>query len=106
MALLLLNFSSGYPPADHNVRDYLTGSKSRDEAYNDSCCLFESLFKHTLNVLLHFDDSLGYVELARAFRVAMTEGQKTTGHNYFRRNFYLKVIQMAKELKVQPVRCL
>jgi hypothetical protein len=106
LAPSLLNFSSAYPPADHNVRDYLTGSKSRDEAYDHSCALFESLFTHTLKILLHFDNSLGYVELARAFRVAMTEGQKATGHNDFRRNFYLKVIQMAKELKVQRVRCI
>ncbi len=34
----------------------------------------------------------------------MTEGQKMTGHNQFREDFYKRVIEKAKQLETQRVR--
>jgi hypothetical protein len=100
-ALILV---SGYPPADHSVRDYLTTAGSKDVAYDRASAFLEALFKHTTDALRDFDSSLDYVGLAREFRSCMTEGQKMTGHNQFREDFYKRVIEKAKLLETQRVR--
>jgi hypothetical protein len=99
-----VNSSSGYPPADHSVRDYLITAGSRDIAYDRASAFLEALLKHTTAVLCGLDNSLDYVGCAREFRVWMTNGQKMTGHNQFREDFYKKVIAQAKQLETQWVR--
>jgi hypothetical protein len=100
-ALILL---SGYPPADHSVRDYLTTAGSKDVAYDRASAFLEALFKHTTTTLRALGSSLDYVGFAREFRSCMTEGQKMTGHNQFRGDFYNQVIEKAKQLETQRVR--
>ena len=97
---------SGYPPADHGVRDYLTSSVSKDVAYDRSSAFLEALFKHTTATLHDFsfnDDSLEYMDFAREFRMRMTEDQKMTGHNKFRDEFYRRVVEDARQLEAQRV---
>jgi len=43
------------------------------------------------------------VEYATEFRLSMTEGQKMTGHNKFREDFYRQVIENAKQLEAKRV---
>jgi hypothetical protein len=100
-----LSLLSGYPPADHSIRDYLITAGSKDIAYDRACALLEALFKHTTDTLRSPDHySLEYVEFAREFRSCMTDGQKMTGHNQFRERFYTQVIDKAKELETERVR--
>jgi hypothetical protein len=90
---------SGYPPADHSVRDYLTGVGSKDEAFNRASAFLEALFKHTAQVVSEFDQSLDYCGLTREFRKRMTKGQKMMKHNGFREEFYNRVVAMAMNLE-------
>jgi hypothetical protein len=97
---------SGYPPADHGVRDYLTSSVTKDVAYDRASAFLEALFKYTTATLHDFsfdDDSPKYVDFAREFRMRMTEGQKMTGHNKFREEFYRRVVEDARQLEAQRV---
>ena len=97
---------SGYPPADHGVRDYLTSSVSKDVGYDRASAFLEALFKRTTATLHDFrfnDDSPKYVDFAREFRMCMTEGQKMTGHNKFRDDFYRRVVEDARQLEAQRV---
>jgi hypothetical protein len=96
---------SGYPPADHGVRDYLISSGSKDVAYDRASAFLEALFKHATATLHDFsvnDDSPKYVDFAREFRTRMTEGQKMTSHNKFREEFYRRV-EDARQLEAQRV---
>jgi hypothetical protein len=95
---------SGYPPADHSVRDYLTCVSSKDQAYDHASAFFGALFIHTAEVVSKFDQSLDYYGLAREFRKRMTEGQKMTKHNEFREEFFEQVVAMAITLKGKRVR--
>lgn len=91
-----LVFISGYPPADHCVREYLASAGSKNSAYDRACVFLEALFMHTANVVSEpprCDESL-----AKQFRTLMTEGQKMGQHNTFRTTFYEKVIEIAKDL--------
>jgi hypothetical protein len=100
-----LSLLSGYPPADHSIRDYLTTAGSKDTAYDRACALLEALFRHTTDTLRSLDHySLEDVEFAREFRSCMTDGQKMTGHNQFRECFYKQVIEKAKQLETERVR--
>ena len=94
---------AGYPPTDDDVRNYLAGAFSRNDAYNRSCAFLEALFTHTITVLRSFD-STSYDEMAAQFRVFMNEGQKISGHNDSRKNFFSAVIQKARELEKNKVR--
>lgn len=60
----ILILISGYPPADHSARDYLTTAGSKDVAYDRASTFLEALFKHTTDTLRDFDSSLDYVGLA------------------------------------------
>lgn len=95
---------SGYPPADHGVRDYLTTAGSKDVAYDRASAFLEALFKHTTNTLRTLDSSLDYGGLVKKFRSCMTEGQKMTRPNQFREDFYKRVIEKAKQLETRRVR--
>ncbi|KAK2464489.1 hypothetical protein APHAL10511_003468 [Amanita phalloides] len=95
--------STGYPPADHSVRDYLTSAISKHDAFDRASAFLEALFMHITAMLttLNLKNSSNYVTLAREFRSLMTEGQKITGHNLFRENFYKQIIEAAKQLLTQ-----
>jgi hypothetical protein len=95
---------SGYPPADHSIRDYLTTAGSKDIAYDRASAFLEALFTHITDTLRALNGSLNYVGLAGEFRSCMTKGQKMRGHNQFREDFYKQVIEKAKQLKTQRVR--
>ncbi len=43
------------------------------------------------------------MEYATEFRSRMTEGQKMTGHNKFREDFYKQVVENAKQLEAKRV---
>ncbi|KAF8339317.1 hypothetical protein F5887DRAFT_1232790 [Amanita rubescens] len=89
--------SDGYPPADHEVRDFLTMKGTEAESYRRACHFIDALFQHTNYTLENeFDPQLGIEEVACEFRMRMTEGQTMKWHNEFRRQFYQQVIQIAK----------
>ncbi|KAF8227580.1 hypothetical protein L208DRAFT_1405162 [Tricholoma matsutake] len=95
--------STGYPPADHSIQDYLTTTGSKDVAYDCACAFLKALCKHTTDTLRSHDLSLEYVEFARGFKSSMTEGQKMTGHNQFWEHFYKQVIEKARQLETERV---
>ncbi|KAF8319201.1 hypothetical protein F5887DRAFT_378307 [Amanita rubescens] len=90
-------FTGGYPPADHEVRDFLTKKGTEGESYRRACRFIDALFQHTDHILKkEFDPKLKIEEVACKFRMRMTEGQTMTMHNEFRRQFYQQVVQIAK----------
>jgi hypothetical protein len=95
---------SGYPPADHGVRDYLTAVNSKNAAYDHASAFLEALFDHTAETLSAFDGQHDYIAFAKKFRTHMTVGQKVTGHNQFREDFYNQVIEKATLLENGRVR--
>jgi hypothetical protein len=52
---------------------------------------------------MSFNPSLDYAGVTRKFSSRMTEGQKMTGHNQSRKEFYSKVVQKAKQLQLERV---
>ena len=87
---------------------HLTSPSSKDVAYNRASAFLEALFNHTadtLHKILDFDpgNPPKYVEYVREFRSCMTEGQKMTGHNKFREEFYHQVVENAKQLEAKRV---
>src|SRR5262245_41679533 len=52
------NILSGYPPADHLVRDYFTGVTSKEQAFQSASAFIEELFTLTSEVVPSFDKSL------------------------------------------------
>jgi hypothetical protein len=77
------------------VREYLTRSASRDEAFVRSCAFLEALFYH-VNIALADVESM---DPAKEFRLRMTTGQTIKAHNEFRRQFYSDVIGYAQGLE-------
>jgi hypothetical protein len=100
---LCLDPSSGYPPADHSVREYLHSPGSKDVTYDRVCAFLEALFSYTAIKLRDLDGLTSYVELAKKFRLCMTKGQRMAGHNKFREDFYSHVIEMARRLETGRV---
>lgn len=93
--LVILLLTPGYPPADHDSRDYLTADLPQGEVYNRMCAFSQALFEHTADTIRNFDDS-ECNDLAATFRRKMTEGQTYTSVNDFRKDFYAAVIRKAK----------
>ncbi|KAF8323573.1 hypothetical protein F5887DRAFT_1208074 [Amanita rubescens] len=90
--------STGYPPADHEVRDFLTTKDTETRSYRRACCFVDALFQHTDYTLkMEFNSQWGIEEVAREFRIRMTAGQTMKVHNEFRREFYRQVIRIATE---------
>ena len=88
----------GYPPADHEVRNFLTAKCTEDESYRRACCFIDALFQHTDHTLeSEFDSRWGIEKVAREFRIRMTAGQTMKEHNEFRRRFYQQVVRIAEE---------
>jgi len=89
-----LSFIPGYPPPDHNVREFLTKSDSRITAYQRTCAFMKALFEDVLRVLI--EEGLEGEEqpvIASRFRAMMTDGQQFGAPNKFRKDFYDKVIR-------------
>ena len=88
----------GYPPADHEVRDFLTMKGTEVESYRRAYCFIDALFQHTRHTLeVKFDSSWEIEKVAHEFRILMTAGQTMRGHNEFRIRFYQQVVQIAVE---------
>ncbi|KAF8345733.1 hypothetical protein F5887DRAFT_154644 [Amanita rubescens] len=90
--------SNGYPPADHQVRDFLTTKSTEAVSYRRACCFIDALFQYTHYILENeFDSKWGIEKVASEFRIRMTAGQTMNEHNEFRRGFYQKVVLIAEE---------
>ncbi|KAF8332488.1 hypothetical protein F5887DRAFT_1063857 [Amanita rubescens] len=90
--------STGYPAADHEVRDFLTTKDTEAGSYRRACCFVDALFQHTDHTLkMEFNSQWGIEEVAREFRIRMTEGQTMKEHNEFRSNFIDRWFKLRKE---------
>ena len=88
----------GYPPADHEVRNFLTTKGTEDESYRRACCFIDALFQHNDHTLkMELDSRWGIQKVACEFRILMTAGQTMKEHNEFRRRFYQRVVRIAEE---------
>lgn len=99
----LFDYSLGYPPADHEVRDFLAADKDQADVYDRACAFLEALFEHTATVLQDDSGFLDEDELASQFRTKMTAGQTFRTTNAFRTNFYREVIQNAHKILAAQV---
>ncbi|KAG5221481.1 hypothetical protein IMY05_C4393000400 [Salix suchowensis] len=64
----------GYPPADVDVRTYLTDRNTRIATYARCWAFMQALFRHTATVLKQDEfETLDYSETVALFRVKMTE---------------------------------
>jgi hypothetical protein len=103
---------SGFPPADDDVRNFLTADGSQVDAYDRVCAFLEALFEHTATTIREEFEDVDDAELPSRFRTRMTEGQTFQNHNSFRKAFYREVIQnsnkkfvAAQVLLPVPLRC-
>jgi hypothetical protein len=96
----------GYPPADHEVRNFLTTKGTEDESYRRAYCFIYALFQHTDHTLKEFDLQWGIEKVAHEFRIRMTAGQTMKEHNEFRRRFYQQVVRIAEEKLMAEDVCL
>lgn len=97
----------GYPPADHEVGNFLTTKRTEDESYRRACCFIDALFQHTNYTLeMELDSQWGIEKVAREFRILMTAGQTMKEHNEFRRRFYQQVVRIAEEKLMAEDVCL
>jgi len=97
----------GYPPADHEVRIFLTKQDTEAESYRRACCFIGALFQHTDHTLeREFDSQWGIEKVAHEFRNRMTTGQTMREHNKFRRRFYHRVVRIAQKKLAAEVVCL
>ena len=96
----------GFPPADDELRNFLTRESTRGKSYDQACAFLEALFQHTATILRQLHPQPQSVpEAAQRFRKLMTEGQNMlTGHNRYRRGFYKQVVHHAGELLNKSVR--
>src|SRR5258707_11856043 len=86
---------SGFPPADDEVRNFLTADGSQVDAYGRVCAFLEALFEHTAATIREEFGDADDAELPSQFRTGMTEGQTFQKPNSFRKAFYREVIQNA-----------
>ncbi|EDQ98420.1 uncharacterized protein LACBIDRAFT_335978 [Laccaria bicolor S238N-H82] len=95
--------TTGYPPADGALRDYLTSVTSKNEAFDRADKFFEALFTHTLETLKQEEyEGCDYSNVASKFRKRMTEGQTMQSHNQYHKHFYEEVLYKASQLKRAP----
>ncbi|KAL0960699.1 hypothetical protein HGRIS_005724 [Hohenbuehelia grisea] len=94
--MCLRNDSTGFPPADSEVRSYLSNQHDSDATHSHCLAFMCSLFRHTAEVLGQgeFKD-LNYAQTALPFRQRMTENMMID-HNAFRRTFYSEVIRKSE----------
>ena len=88
---------SGFPPADNDVRNFLTADGNQVDAYDRVCAFLEALFERTAATIREDFGDVDDAELASRFRTRMTEGQTFQNPNSFRKTFYREVIQNANK---------
>ena len=89
----------GYPPADHDLRDFLTADLSRFKVYDRVCAFLEALFDNTAEIIEDEFYNVDPEDLASEFRRKMTEGQTYRSVNDFRKTFYDNVIMKARVIE-------
>jgi hypothetical protein len=101
------NIYLGYPPADHDVRNYLTAEDSSSVTVYLRCCAFlAALFCETALVLASDPDAVEKpvdlppinlnASVAGQFRAYMTAGTTMNAHGTFRKEFYRRVVNRAE----------
>ncbi|RDB23991.1 hypothetical protein Hypma_008682 [Hypsizygus marmoreus] len=97
--------TTGYPPADHKLREFLLGDMDDPNlSYNRMLCFLQSLLETANQVakaLLGSSHPDSYVALAAAFRQYMTDGQSMASAGAERIKFYDDVVTAAQELLKQ-----
>ncbi|KAI5122344.1 hypothetical protein M0805_002511 [Coniferiporia weirii] len=90
--------TSGFPPGDHNIRDFLVVNPNRTIEVVDA--FFSALFEVTYKKLrdLYGTRDMSYTALAADFRHRMTDGQTMSKANKFRTEFYDDVVQRADDI--------
>ncbi|KIM88098.1 hypothetical protein PILCRDRAFT_3154 [Piloderma croceum F 1598] len=102
----------GYPPADHDVRNYLCAEQSDSSVvYQRACAFLAALFDETASVLRGDPDAVAKPEelppidldedvasLAAQFRTYMNAGTTMTAHGRFQTEFYAKVVDRAQKV--------
>ncbi len=88
---------SGFPPADDDVRNFLTAVGSQVDAYDRVCAFLDALFEHTAATIREEFGDVDDAELPSRFRTRMTEGQTFQNPNPFQKAFYREVIQNANK---------
>lgn len=97
---------SGFPPADDDVRNFLTADGSQVDAYDHVCAFLEALFEHTATTIREEFGDVDDAELPSRFRTRMTKGQTFQNPNSFRKAFYREVIQNANKIFMAVQVCL
>jgi hypothetical protein len=101
--------SLGYPPADHDVRNYLCAEDSSSHTvFTRACAFLAALFNVTTLVLVSDPDSVPKpvelppinldADVAGQFRAYMSAGTTMAAHGRFRQEFYKKVVDRAKRV--------
>ncbi|KAF9490348.1 hypothetical protein BDN71DRAFT_1400269, partial [Pleurotus eryngii] len=96
--ICLRDVSTGtrYPPADVDVRTYLTDRNTRIATYARCWAFMQALFRHTATVLKQDEfETLDYSETVALFRVKMTESMKKV-HNVYCQNFFREIVRNAE----------
>ena len=103
---------SGYPPADHDVRNYLCAEHSDSSVvYHRACAFLTALFNETASVLRGDHDVVAKPEelspidldedvasLVAQFRAYMNAGTTMTAHGRFRNKFYAKFVDRVQKV--------
>ena len=97
---------TGFPAADHNVRNFLDNCTSQREVYARYAAFFTVLFQQLLTRLQTIDsdwrkysvETNTKVSTAFKFRFLMTQNQTYGEPNEYRRTFYQQVCQKAEKV--------
>jgi hypothetical protein len=88
----------GFPPADHNVRKFLSSVESNPEiSFSRACHFLKALFCTTTMTIKDLGTSRA--NRIEQFRAHMSKGQSMDKTGTERRDFYEKVILMAMEVR-------
>ncbi|KAH8116501.1 hypothetical protein DFH11DRAFT_1215459 [Phellopilus nigrolimitatus] len=91
--------TTGFPPADDSIRNFLTGGDSKLQTEKHVEAFLSALFGETLQLLRDLyenDPDIDYWSMAGDFRRRMTEGQTMKHTNAFRTDFYSRVVDAAR----------
>jgi hypothetical protein len=101
--------TSGFPPPDANVRDWLLQSKTKPEAFSRAGAFLCALFVALLDCLQHIDERIDDIKpivneeppksKEAKFRLFMTAGQTFTHQGQYRREFYEGVLRFADQVR-------
>ncbi|KDQ51683.1 hypothetical protein JAAARDRAFT_210966 [Jaapia argillacea MUCL 33604] len=95
--------TAGFPPADDQVRDYLSEIAPAQDLYFRHCAFLAALFSQTAETVAEdaFQRALEGHDMRRvasAFRARMSDGMTFRSHGPFREAFYQRVIADAKKI--------